>query len=112
MCRETEAEAREFVDYYVHQKGDQVGVQNLLDVLIPNSKSALGTGWQAMAENMIAGYGAIPLVGTPEQVVEGMQAFSDAGLDGITLSWVNYMDGLAQFESTLLPLLREAGLRA
>ena len=112
VCRETEAEAREFVDYYVHQKGDQVGVQNLLDVLIPNSKSALGTGWQAMAENMIAGYGAIPLVGTPEQVVEGMQAVSDAGLDGITLSWVNYMDGLAQFESTLLPLLREAGLRA
>ena len=65
-----------------------------------------------MAENKIDGYGAIPLVGTPEQVVEGMQAFSDAGLDGITLSWVNYMDGLAQFESTLLPLLREAGLRA
>ena len=61
---------------------------------------------------MIAGYGAIPLVGTREQIVDGMQAFSDAGLDGITLSWVNYMDGLEQFENDLLPLLRQAGLRA
>lgn len=112
VCRDTEAEARAYVEHYVHELGDREGVQNLLDVLIPNSRSALGTGWQAMADNMIAGYGAIPLVGTKEQVVEGMQAFADAGIDGITLSWVNYRDGLEQFEAELLPLLREAGLRA
>ncbi len=111
VCRDTEAEAKEYVDYYVHKMGDREGVQNLLDVLIPNSRSALGTGWQAMADNMIAGYGAIPLVGTREQVVEGMKAFADAGIDGITLSWVNYLEGLEQFERELLPLMREAGLR-
>ena len=41
-----------------------------------------------MAANMIAGYGALPLVGTPDQVVEGIGDFAEAGLDGLTLSWV------------------------
>ena len=70
-----------------------------------------GDGWEAMAANPIAGYGAIPLVGTPEQIVDGMLAFSAAGLDGITLSWVNYEEGLTQFNETLLPLMKQAGLR-
>ena len=80
-------------------------------MLVPNSQSALGDGWEAMAANLIAGYGAKPLVGTPEQVVDGMLAFSSAGLDGITLSWVNYEEGLTQFRDTLLPMMQQAGLR-
>ena len=111
VCRETEAEARAFHNHYVNEKGDWQGVRNLLDVLIPNSESALGDGWEAMASNLIAGYGALPLIGTADQVVEGMQAFSDAGIDGITLSWVDYASGLAHFEKELLPRMVEAGLR-
>tara|TARA_Y100001978_G_C23417855_1_gene302309 strand:+ start:54 stop:563 length:510 start_codon:yes stop_codon:yes gene_type:complete len=111
VCRESEREAQDFVREYVYDRGDWDGVRNLLDVLVPNSQSALGDGWEAMAANLIAGYGAIPLVGTPEQVVDGMLAFSSAGLDGITLSWVNYEEGLTQFRDTLLPMMQQAGLR-
>ena len=111
VCRESEKEARQFVDHYVNQKGDWEGVRNLLDILIPNSRSALGEEWEAMASNMIAGYGALPLVGTPEQVVEGLLAFSQAGLDGTTLSWVDYEAGITQFKDEILPLMIQAGLR-
>ena len=111
VCRETEQEAQDFVREYVYDRGDWQGVRNLLDVLVPNSQSALGDGWEAMAATLIAGSGAIPLVGTPEQVVDGLLAFSNAGLDGITLSWVNYEEGLTQFRDTLLPMMRQAGLR-
>ncbi|MEL7029755.1 MAG: LLM class flavin-dependent oxidoreductase, partial [Pseudomonadota bacterium] len=111
VCRDTEQEAREFVEHYVNERGDWEGVRNLLDVLIPNSQSALGDGWEAMAANLIAGYGAIPLVGTAEQVVDGLKQFSDAGLDGVTLSWVDYDSGLAQFSDVIMPMLRDAGLR-
>lgn len=111
VCRETEKEAREFQNHYVNEMGDWEGVRNLLDVLIPNSQSALGDGWEAMAGNMIAGYGALPLVGTADQVVDGMQAFADAGIDGITLSWVDYENGLDHFEKVLLPRMIQAGLR-
>jgi FMNH2-dependent dimethyl sulfone monooxygenase len=112
VCRETQAEAVAFRDKYVNELGDWDGVRNLLDVLIPNSQSALGDEWEAMAANMIAGFGALPLVGTPDQVVQGMEAFSDAGLDGLTVSWVDYPAGIEQFDKQLRPRLVEAGLRA
>ena len=112
VCRDTEAEAIAYRDKYVNELGDWEGVRNLLDVLIPNSESALGDQWEAMAANMIAGYGALPLVGTPDQVVDGMQAFADAGLDGLTLSWVDYPAGIEQFDKVLRPRLVEAGLRS
>ena len=111
VCRSSEAEARRFRDRYVQEQGDWEGVRNLLDVLIPNSQSALGDEWEAMAANLIAGYGALPLVGTPDQVVDGLQAFKDAGLDGVTLSWVDYGEGIAQYQDQLSPMLVEAGLR-
>lgn len=111
VCRSTEAEAKAARDRYVQELGDWEGVRNLLDVLIPNSQSALGDEWEAMAANMIAGYGALPLVGTPDQVVDGMQAFNDAGLDGMTLSWLDYPAGIEQFHQELRPRLVEAGLR-
>ena len=111
VCRETEKEAQDFLREYVYDRGDWEGVRNLLDVLIPNSHSALGDGWESMAANLIAGYGAIPLVGTAEQIIDGMLAFSAAGLDGITLSWVNYDEGLREFHDTLLPMMKQAGLR-
>lgn len=111
VCRDTEDEAIAYRDDYVNQRGDWAGVENLLNVLVPNSQSALGEGWRRMASNLIAGYGAIPLVGTPEQVVAGMSAFAEAGLDGISISWVDYHSGLRQFNDVLRPLLVKRGLR-
>lgn len=111
VCRDTEREAREFERYYVHEKGDWKGVWNLLNTLMPNSQSASQEQFAAMAANFIAGYSALPLVGTPEQVVDGMQRMSEAGMDGITLSWVDYESGLEQFQERILPLMIQAGLR-
>lgn len=111
VCRDSEEEAVAYRDLYVQERGDWEGVRNLLDTLVPNSQSALGEGWEAMAANLIAGYGAIPLVGTPDQVVAGMDAFAEAGLDGISISWVDYQAGLRQFGEVLLPRLVDAKLR-
>ena len=40
-----------------------------------------------------------------------MQAMSDVGMDGLTLCWVDYNEGLAQFEEQILLLMVQAGLR-
>jgi dimethylsulfone monooxygenase len=64
-----------------------------------------------MAANLLAGYGGLPLVGTPEQIVEGMVRMSEAGVDGITVYWVNYESGLAQFRDQKLPLMVRADMR-
>jgi len=111
VCRETEREAQDYFNYYVHEKGDWPGVRNLLNVFMPNSESATPEQLETMAVNFIAGYAALPLVGTPEQIVAGMCRMSEAGMDGITLSWVDYDEGLAQFGEQILPLMVQAGLR-
>lgn len=111
VCRETEREAQDYLNYYVHERGDWTAVSKMVSGLVVNSKSA-DYSTNTMAINLIGGYSALPLVGTPAQVVQGMVDMYEAGLDGITLSWVNYGEGLAQYEADLLPLLRQAGLRA
>lgn len=112
VCFDTESEAKRYYHHYVHERGDWQGARNMLATVIPNSQSVPEIALEAMAETGIAGYGAVPLVGTPEQVVSMMVEFADAGLDGISISWVDYLSGLEQFREVLLPLLVEAGIRA
>ena len=110
-CADTEKEAKRRFDSYVEKNGDRVAANNLLDQLMPNSATGEIFEREAMVKAAITGFGAQPLVGTPEQVVEQMIAMSETGMDGITLSWVNYEEGIAQYKQDLLPLLIEAGLR-
>lgn len=111
VCRDTEKEAKEYFDYYVHEKGDWQAANNLYDGLAPNSQSADPAFRDEMVHNLVAGYAALPLVGTPEQIADGLAAFHKAGMDGVTLSWVDYREGIARFGEQVLPLLEQAGLR-
>ena len=108
---ETEAEAKRYFDYCVHEKGDWVGVHNLVDIMGINSLSIPADTLQVLKEHFIAGWGGFPLVGTKEQVVEGLLTLSRAGFDGTLLSWPRYIEEMQQFQTTTLPLLRQVGLR-
>jgi alkanesulfonate monooxygenase SsuD/methylene tetrahydromethanopterin reductase-like flavin-dependent oxidoreductase (luciferase family) len=55
--------------------------------------------------------GQLSLVGTREQVVEGLKMLSDMGLDGVLLSWPRYEEGMRDFRTMTYPLLVQAGLR-
>ena len=110
VCGDTEQEARDYYDYYVHRKGDWEAARNLVRGISPNSESAPYED-QKFVEALVAGYGALPLVGTADQIVERIAELSAAGIDGVTMSWVDYTAGLLQYERELLPRLRAAGLR-
>lgn len=108
---DTEKDARDFYNYYVHQKGDWAAVDNLVSTMIANAQTLPSHILQQMKEHFIAGWGGYPLVGTKEQIVGGLQRLSDMGLDGTLLSWPRYIDGMKQFEVETLPLVKQAGLR-
>jgi alkanesulfonate monooxygenase SsuD/methylene tetrahydromethanopterin reductase-like flavin-dependent oxidoreductase (luciferase family) len=110
VCRDTEQEARDYYDYYVHEMGDWAAARNLVAGANQNMQSA-DTADPAVLEALVAGYGALPLVGTADQIVTRMGELAAAGLDGLTLSWVDYAAGISQYESELLPRLRAQGLR-
>ena len=64
-----------------------------------------------MQTRFIAGWGGYPLVGSNDQVVEGLAKLAEIGLDGTVLSWPRYEEGMRQFQQVTIPALRQAGLR-
>ena len=42
--------------------------------------------------HFIAGWGGYPLIGTPEQIVDGLIRMSKMGLDGTLLNWPRYVE--------------------
>jgi dimethylsulfone monooxygenase len=118
VCADTEKEAQKYFDYYVNEKGDRVAGGNLVRTLFPEVRDPQGNVRKMPPEmmdmfitNMIAGHGALPLVGTPEQIVEGLQKVADAGIDICTLGWVDFEAGIAQYVEQIHPLMVSAGLR-
>jgi dimethylsulfone monooxygenase len=108
---DTEQEARDYYDYYVNQMGDWAAADNLIRVLGIQSKIASKEVIEGVKSQFIAGYCGYPLVGTTEQIAEGLQTISDVGFDGSLLSWVNYEAGLQRFSKEVMPLLEQVGLR-
>ncbi len=108
---ETEKEARDFYKYYVHEKGDWVAASNLLDTLGLNAQTLPPEAIEPLKEHFIAGWGGVPLVGTKEQIVDGLKNLSDIGLDGSLLSWPRYIEGMEEFQRVTYPLVVQAGLR-
>ena len=108
---ETEAEARRLFNYFVREKADTAGADNMVQMLGLHSQSWSKEGFENLKQDLIAGWGAYPLVGTAEQIRDGLQLLSDAGLDGLVLSWPGYESGIEQFAQKVLPLLKQSGLR-
>ncbi len=110
---DTEKEAKEFYDYYVHQKGDWEAAQNVIDTMSAeiNQKDMPRERHKAMSEMFIAGWGGHPLVGSREQIVEKLAGLSRMGMDGVLLSWPRFEDGMRAFRDKTLPLIKQAGLR-
>jgi FMNH2-dependent dimethyl sulfone monooxygenase len=109
--RDTEEEAKKFWHYYVHEKGDWVAAENLTTTLGIKSETFPPGVLQTLKEHFIAGWGGYPLIGTKDQVVDGLAALADMGYDGIILSWAKYVEEMQDFQSTTYPLLVQAGLR-
>jgi len=110
---ETEKEARDFYDYYVHRKGDWEAARNMIEVFAAeiNQRDIPPERIRVMQEAFIQGWGSVPLIGTKEQIVDGLLRLSDAGLDGVLVVFPRYEAGMREFRDTIYPLLQQAGLR-
>ncbi len=108
---DTEADARALYKECVFEKGDWEGVENLVNTMGINSQSIPAPILQTLKEHFIAGWVGYPLIGTKEQVVDGLSILERAGFDGIVLTWPRYVDDMKRFQVETFPLLQQAGLR-
>lgn len=109
IARDTEAEARAVYQSILDQ-GDWVAARNMMAVLGIESQS-FNERLEKSQEKFVAGYGTNALIGTPEQITAQLQTYSDEGLGGVVLYFLDYARELDYFDSKVMPLLREAGLR-
>ena len=110
---ETETEARDFYNYYVHQQGDWEAAKNMVEIfsLETNKRNVSPERIKPLQEAFIQGWGGLPVVGTREQVVDTLATLSKAGLDGLLVAFPRYEEGLRDFRDKTYPLLQQAGLR-
>jgi dimethylsulfone monooxygenase len=113
VVRDTEAEAKRYFEWYVDECGDLEGAQVLANRIIGGGVQSLPPEVLArQARALVAGWGAIPLVGTAEQVAEQLARVHGIGFSGVALGWLDYSEGINRFNAEVLPLLRQAGLRS
>jgi alkanesulfonate monooxygenase SsuD/methylene tetrahydromethanopterin reductase-like flavin-dependent oxidoreductase (luciferase family) len=113
-CAETEQAAQDAYRHFILDHGDREAGENVLGILMGHSQTIdyESAEHQALVEAVIRGYFAHAVTGTPDQVVEAFGGLSEAGLDGVAITWNDYDEGLQQFEDDLLPRMVAAGLRS
>ncbi len=111
VCRDTQAEAERYLDYYVREKGDYTAVNNLLGIFGMQSATLDPKALEEFRFHFIAGHGGYPLVGTADQIVSKLDQLSRMGVDGCLISWVNYQEELKQWVDEVLPLMEQDGQR-
>ena len=108
--RETKEEAEAYLHRYAVQYADDVSVDASNRLRLENAKISPEL-LQGMRFRKAAGAGGTILFGTADEVASQLIRFSEAGIDGVLLSWVDFKDGLTRFAKGVLPLLEQAGLR-
>lgn len=115
VCRATEREAWDYLDYYAVEKADMPAVMSLWrEPNLLNRLDGLSTDERkAELRRMVAGsFYMQVLVGTPDQIAERMLQLSRAGIDGLNMTFVDYENELTRIIRDVLPLLEQAGARA
>ncbi|KEZ74390.1 luciferase, partial [Pseudomonas syringae pv. syringae FF5] len=92
--KDTQEEADAYLDYYANQVGDDEGCDIITGEL--GIQTGIFTPEDAVRFrfHFKAGFAGVPLVGTPEKIVELFRKYSDWGIDGIALTWLDYHEGI------------------
>jgi alkanesulfonate monooxygenase SsuD/methylene tetrahydromethanopterin reductase-like flavin-dependent oxidoreductase (luciferase family) len=112
ICRRTEKEARDYHHYIVREKGDWEAAEKAI-------AKRLGGGTQSipkdklvqMQERFISGGGTFPVIGSFDQAAETYRRLADAGLNGMAVGLVNYVQEMPTIRDELLPRMQRLGLR-
>ena len=113
ICRATQQEADDYYQHALIDNADWGAVERMLTLRGITPENTAPEEYAAkrryFAGNAIGGY---PFVGTPDKVAAELAGLGQAGLRGIALSLINYVDELPYFCDEVLPRLAHMGLRA
>ena len=110
VCRPTQKEADEFYHYANIENADWGAVERMLELRNITRQNTPPAEYEAKRK-FFAGtsIGGFPFVGTPDKVAEELATVGRAGVRGIAVSFVNYLDDLPFFRDEVLPRLPAHG---
>ncbi|QIB67478.1 LLM class flavin-dependent oxidoreductase [Kineobactrum salinum] len=111
VCRPTQREAEDYLDYYANQHADWDAVDNLMHLQGMHAQSFTPEALASFRDRFAAGHGGFPLVGTPDHIADQLENLSQTGLAGTTLSFVDYAEEFPYFRDEVIPRLEHKGLR-
>jgi dimethylsulfone monooxygenase len=112
VCRPTLREAEDYLHYYAVDNADWDAVDRLLTLNGLHSQSFTAEQMEKFRHRWSAGHGGYPLVGTPDEVADGLAQIHAAGYYGFCFSFVNYVDEFPYFRDEVLPRLEARGIRS
>jgi alkanesulfonate monooxygenase SsuD/methylene tetrahydromethanopterin reductase-like flavin-dependent oxidoreductase (luciferase family) len=110
-CRPTMKEAEDYYHYAAEEHADWTSVDEILAAKNVRASQMPADQFQKLRRQQANGMGGLPLVGNPDAVAGQLAQLAEAGLRGIGVSFVNYLDELPYFCAEVLPRLERAGLR-
>jgi FMNH2-dependent dimethyl sulfone monooxygenase len=112
VCRPSQDEAEAYYEHYAVTMEDSDGADRYMATKQKFSGSHDPAAYRLHRKRFVGGAGTYPLVGSPDHIAAELLAISQAGFAGVAMSFVNYATELPYFIDAVLPLLRDAGLRA
>ncbi len=111
-CRPTRKEAEDYYRYSTIESADWSAVDLILGKKNVTQEAVGQDEFERQRMGYAQGMGGVPIIGDPDDVARDLINLSEAGLRGIGISFVNYLDELPFFRAEVLPRLEKAGVRA
>jgi alkanesulfonate monooxygenase SsuD/methylene tetrahydromethanopterin reductase-like flavin-dependent oxidoreductase (luciferase family) len=110
-CRPTRKEAEDYYHHSIVEHADWSAVDGILALKNISPQTVPMQEFLTKRSQYAQGMGGLPIVGDPDFVAQQLADLSRAGLTGIGVSLVNYIDELPFFCDEVLPRLERMGVR-
>lgn len=111
VCRPNRKEAEEYHHYYSQEQADWKAVDRIIELMFAHAQSFPPDMLKLLRDRMAAGHGGYPLVGTPDDVADGIERLAKTGFGGTTLAFVDYAKEFPYFRDEVMPRLEAKGIR-
>jgi FMNH2-dependent dimethyl sulfone monooxygenase len=110
-CRPTKKEAEEYFHHCIVEQADWSAVDLILGLKNISPQTVPMQEFLTKRSQYAQGMGGLPIVGDPDYVAAQLADLSKAGLTGIGISLVNYLNELPYFCDEVIGRLERMGIR-
>lgn len=109
--RDTQQEADDYLYHYAVEHQDRKGIDGWMEKQAAQTQILPPAVLESFRTRFAAGAGGFPLVGTADHIADRLKLLSSCGIDGVLLTWVDYVAGMNSFNAAVMPRLEKLGLR-